>query len=153
MPAEAAKIGLMDGIFTRIQTRESVSVGQSAFLIDLNQVYALCVCLSIYFILLRDDSIIFLQVALAVNNSTSRCLVLLDEFGKGTATVDGLSLLTAVLRHWLAKGESCPNIIVSTHFHSVVQQKLLPNTNLIEYLVSCKWTNYTSYYVSSSLPM
>ena len=49
--------------------------------------------------------------------------------------VDGLSLLTATLQHWLAKGHSCPNVIVSTHFHSLIQQQLLPNSQLIEYLV------------------
>ena len=42
VPAEAAKIGLMEGVYTRIQTRESISTGQSAFLIDLNQVCYLC---------------------------------------------------------------------------------------------------------------
>ena len=38
VPAEAAKVGVMDGIFTRVQTRESISIAQSAFLIDINQV-------------------------------------------------------------------------------------------------------------------
>jgi DNA mismatch repair protein MSH5 len=110
VPAEVAKIGLLHGIFTRIQTRESVSVQQSAFLIDVN------------------------QVSTAVQCATSNSLILLDEFGKGTATVDGLSLLTSVLRHWLRKGEECPNVLVSTHFHSIIKQSLLPNTRLIEYL-------------------
>lgn len=45
-------------------------------------------------------------------------------------------MLTAVLRYWLRKEKSCPNILVSTHFHSVIQQKLLPTTKLVEYLVS-----------------
>ena len=53
----------------------------------------------------------------------------------GPLKVDSISLLVASLRHWLAKGEKCPNILVSTHFHSVIQQKLLPNSELIEYLV------------------
>lgn len=49
--------------------------------------------------------------------------------------VDGLSLLVASLRHWVSKGEHCPAVLVSTHFHSVTQQKLLPTTPLIEYQV------------------
>ncbi len=49
--------------------------------------------------------------------------------------VDGVSLLTSVLRYWLTKGNTCPNVLVSTHFHSVMQQKLLPQNDLIEYLV------------------
>ncbi|XP_011405401.2 PREDICTED: mutS protein homolog 5 [Amphimedon queenslandica] len=110
VPAEAAKIGIMDGIFTRVQTRESVSIAQSTFLIDIN------------------------QVSTAVQCGTHRSLILLDEFGKGTATVDGLALLAAVLRHWLKKEEECPHILVSTHFHSLLDQKLLPDSELIEYL-------------------
>lgn len=55
--------------------------------------------------------------------------------------VDGLSLLTATLRHWLGLADKCPNIIVSTHFHSLVQQNLLPTTKLVEYLVSYRLYN------------
>ena len=130
---------------------------------------------------LYDYSITYLccchviQVSVAVHNATAQSLVLMDEFGKGTATVshtnpsslsslllslsspslalssfilllfvpslflllqvDGLSLLVATLHHWLARGDQCPSVFVSTHFHSVIQQKLLPNTQLIEYLV------------------
>ena len=78
----------------------------------------------------------YMQVANALNHGTARSLIIMDEFGKGTATVDGLSLLTSTLRHWLREGEDCPNIMVSTHFHSLVQQNLLPSTRLVEYLVS-----------------
>ncbi|KAK7681540.1 hypothetical protein QCA50_015272 [Cerrena zonata] len=60
VPAERARLGIVDKIFTRIQTKESVSKVQSAFMIDLN------------------------QVSLALRNCTSRSLILLDEFGKGT---------------------------------------------------------------------
>ncbi|XP_044064543.1 mutS protein homolog 5 isoform X6 [Siniperca chuatsi] len=63
VPAKEAEIGLVDGIFTRMQSRESVSVGLSTFMIDLN------------------------QMAQALNSSTGNSLVLIDEFGKGTNTV------------------------------------------------------------------
>ncbi|XP_065905616.1 mutS protein homolog 5-like [Dysidea avara] len=109
VPAEAATIGMVDQIFTRIHTRETVSVALSTFMIDLN------------------------QISLALRESTERSLVILDEFGKGTATVDGLSLLVASLRHWVSKGTQCPAVLVSTHFHSVTQQKLLPTTSLLQY--------------------
>ena len=49
--------------------------------------------------------------------------------------VDGVSLLVSSLRHWLSWEERCPRILVSTHFHSVIQQKLLPDTQLVEYMV------------------
>ena len=45
-----------------------------------------------------------------------------------------MSLLAATLRYWLSQEARCPNVLVSTHFHSVIQQKLLPNTELVEYL-------------------
>ncbi|XP_069707076.1 mutS protein homolog 5 [Phaenicophaeus curvirostris] len=110
VPAAEAEIGVIDGIYTRIHSRESVSVGLSTFMIDLN------------------------QVAKAVNNATERSLVLIDEFGKGTNTLDGLSLLAAVLRYWISQGTQCPQIFVSTNFHSLMQLELLPDTPLLEYL-------------------
>ncbi|XP_078502157.1 mutS protein homolog 5 isoform X3 [Lissotriton helveticus] len=110
VPATEAEIGLLDGIYTRIHSRESVSLGLSTFMIDLN------------------------QVANAVNNSTQHSLILIDEFGKGTNTVDGLSLLAAVVRHWIIEGSGSPHVYVSTNFHSLVQLKLLPDSPLVQYL-------------------
>ncbi|XP_055427093.1 mutS protein homolog 5 isoform X4 [Bubalus kerabau] len=74
------------------------------------------------------------QVAKAVNNATERSLVLVDEFGKGTNTVDGLALLAAVIRHWLALGPMCPHVFVATNFLSLVQLQLLPQGPLVQYL-------------------
>lgn len=111
VPAEEAEIGVIDAIFTRIHSCESISLGLSTFMIDLN------------------------QVAKAVNNATEHSLVLIDEFGKGTNSVDGLALLTAVLRHWLALGPSCPHIFVATNFLSLVQLQLLPQGPLVQYLL------------------
>uniref|UniRef100_G1R3B9 MutS protein homolog 5 n=1 Tax=Nomascus leucogenys TaxID=61853 RepID=G1R3B9_NOMLE len=111
VPAEEAEIGAVDAIFTRIHSCESISLGLSTFMIDLNQ-----------------------QVAKAVNNATAQSLVLIDEFGKGTNTVDGLALLAAVLRHWLARGPTCPHIFVATNFLSLVQLQLLPRGPLVQYL-------------------
>ncbi|XP_023480387.1 mutS protein homolog 5 isoform X1 [Equus caballus] len=110
VPAEEAEIGAVDAIFTRIHSCESISLGLSTFMIDLN------------------------QVAKAVNNATEQSLVLIDEFGKGTNTVDGLALLAAVLRHWLALGPTCPHIFVATNFLSLVQLQLLPQGPLVQYL-------------------
>ncbi|PNJ03453.1 MSH5 isoform 3, partial [Pongo abelii] len=79
-------------------------------------------------------SIYLKQVAKAVNNATAQSLVLIDEFGKGTNTVDGLALLAAVLRYWLARGPTCPHIFVATNFLSLVQLQLLPQGPLVQYL-------------------
>ncbi|XP_042092714.1 mutS protein homolog 5 isoform X6 [Ovis aries] len=80
-------------------------------------------------------SIYLKQVAKAVNNATERSLVLVDEFGKGTNTVDGLALLAAVIRHWLALGPTCPHVFVATNFLSLVHLQLLPQGPLVQYLV------------------
>ncbi|XP_035528965.1 mutS protein homolog 5 [Morone saxatilis] len=111
VPAKEAEIGLVDGIFTRMQSRESVSVGLSTFMIDLN------------------------QMAQALNSSTGNSLVLIDEFGKGTNTVDGLSLLAASISHWLRKAPmDVPHVLLATNFHSLLQLGLLPSSGLLSLL-------------------
>ncbi|XP_036394605.1 mutS protein homolog 5 [Megalops cyprinoides] len=111
VPAKEAEIGLIDSIFTRMQSRESVSVGLSTFMIDLN------------------------QMAHCLNNSSGNSLVLIDEFGKGTNTVDGLSLLASCLSHWLKKAPAqCPHVLLATNFHSLLQLGLLPRSSLLSLL-------------------
>ncbi|XP_075868893.1 mutS protein homolog 5 [Nelusetta ayraudi] len=111
VPAKEAEIGLVDGIFTRMQSRESVSVGLSTFMIDLK------------------------QMAHALNSSTGNSLVLVDEFGKGTNTVDGLSLLAASISHWLRKAPAdVPHVLMATNFHSLLQLGLLPSSNQLDLL-------------------
>ncbi|XP_022252966.1 mutS protein homolog 5-like isoform X2 [Limulus polyphemus] len=107
VPADSARVGIMDHILSRIHTRESVSLGLSTFMIDLN------------------------QMAQALRKATSHSLVVIDEFGKGTEAVDGLALLTSSLQFWLKKEQACPHVFVSTHFHSIFN--LLPPTSLLKY--------------------
>ncbi|XP_077432324.1 mutS protein homolog 5 isoform X1 [Vanacampus margaritifer] len=111
VPAKGAEIGLVDAIFTCMPGRESVSVGLSTFMIDLN------------------------QMSQTLNSSTGNSLVLIDEFGKGTNTVDGLSLLAATISHWLKKAPvDIPHILLATNFHSLLQLGLLPTSNLMSLL-------------------
>ncbi|KAL5016536.1 hypothetical protein ScPMuIL_006125 [Solemya velum] len=110
VPAKSAVIGLVDRIYTRIRTLESVSVGLSSFMIDINQM---------------SDSL---------RGATHNSLVIVDEFGKGTEMVDGLALLTSSLSFWLDKGDNCPHVFVSTHFHSLIQDKLLQRSPLLQYM-------------------
>lgn len=110
VPAESAIIPIFDAIFTRIQTLESLELGMSAFMVDVN------------------------QISLAIRTSTSTSLILIDEFGKGTKEIDGLSLLAASLEHWLTiqNSENCPFVIVSTHFKNI--KSILPKNNpLLKY--------------------
>lgn len=96
VPAAQATIPLLDAIYSRIQTTDSIALGLSAFAVDLN------------------------QVSMALNNAKANSLVLIDEFGKGTAELDGQALLAGTLEYWLMQNVS-PFVIVSTHFHSLPQ--------------------------------
>ena len=93
VPAESAKIGLTDKILSRVTTRETVSRAQSAFMIDLQ------------------------QISLALNLTTRRSLLIIDEFGKGTDTSDGAGLACAVMEYLLGLGNERPKVIGATHFH------------------------------------
>lgn len=101
VPAEAACIGLTDRLLTRIATRESVSRNESAFAIDLK------------------------QAAFSINFATRRSLILIDEFGKGTNSMDGAGLVTALLNHFVNLGNDAPKVLAATHFHEIFEQDLL----------------------------
>ncbi|CAE1267086.1 MSH5 [Acanthosepion pharaonis] len=110
IPAESpSTICTVDRIFTRIKSQESVSVGLSTFMLDIN------------------------QMSDALRNATSQSLVIVDEFGKGTETADGLALFASSLRYWIAMNERCPHVFVSTHFHCIIQYNLLPQSHIITY--------------------
>ncbi|KAI0838978.1 muts domain V-domain-containing protein [Hypoxylon sp. FL0890] len=104
VPAERARIGITDRILTRIATRESVAKNESAFSIDLR------------------------QVAFAMNFATRRSLVLIDEFGKGTNSLDGAGLVTAVLDHFTSLGPERPKVLAATHFHEIFEGQFLVET-------------------------
>ncbi|KAK6642412.1 hypothetical protein RUM43_003914 [Polyplax serrata] len=106
VPAQNAEISILDHIHSRIQTVESVSTRMSAFLLDLK------------------------QMSHALYNTTPNSMVVVDEFGKGTTEIDGLSLLAASLIHFVERKDKCPFVLVSTHFHSL--PTLLPESRLIK---------------------
>ncbi|XP_053395612.1 LOW QUALITY PROTEIN: mutS protein homolog 5-like [Mercenaria mercenaria] len=110
VPAEAATLGLVDRIFTRIRSLESVSVGLSTFMIDIN------------------------QMAEALRSAGEMSLCIVDEFGKGTDMVDGLSLLCSSLKHWIEQGNKSPHIFLSTHYHGIIKQSLIPREPNVKYL-------------------
>ena len=98
VPAERAVISLIDQLFTRISTFESSSIPLSAFAIDLA------------------------QISKAFQQATTKSLLLIDEFGKGTTPADGVSLMAASLRHLLTMGVRG---LVSTHFHEIFKDGIL----------------------------
>ena len=112
VPAESARIGLTDRIFTRLVSRETVTVAESAFAIDLG------------------------QIAVMVQHATPQSLLLVDEFGKGTEAVDGIALLGAFINHVASlPPEATPRTLVATHFHELLAHpSLLPPSPSLQFL-------------------
>jgi DNA mismatch repair protein MutS len=95
VPAAAMTLGPVDRIFTRIGAGDDLASGQSTF---------------------------FMEMAEAANilrESTRRSLLLIDEVGRGTGTIDGLAIAQAICEHLLASGERCPMTLFATHFHEL----------------------------------
>ncbi|GAA5864913.1 hypothetical protein JCM3774_004270 [Rhodotorula dairenensis] len=95
VPAEDALVGLTDRIMTRVSTRESITRGSSAFMIDLQ------------------------QISFALRNCTSHSLLVVDEFGKGTEPDDGAGLFCGVVEYLLQLGSQAPRSVFATHFQQV----------------------------------
>ena len=115
VPASKAIIGDFDRIFTRITSNDCISEGKSTFQLDLH------------------------QVADALNGSSSKSLLLIDEFGKGTLADDGQAILAALIRYFInMPGKySSPHVYISTHFYEMLnyRNKLFnENESKIEYL-------------------
>ncbi|KAF9425765.1 MutS protein msh5 [Podila epigama] len=104
VPAEAAIIGITDKILTRLQTCDTVSHNRSVFMTDLQ------------------------QVSLAIRMSTRRSLVILDEFGKGTASTDGAGLFCGTIEHFAKRRDDRPKVVATTHFHELCENSLLDMT-------------------------
>ncbi|CAI2351344.1 unnamed protein product [Caenorhabditis sp. 36 PRJEB53466] len=110
VPARHAKVGTIDRIVTRMFTVDSVLDGMSTFAKDVE------------------------QVALALRKATANSLVIIDEFGKGTMTEVGLSLLASCMNHWMQRCvDRCPHVFLSSHFHALPRYIPL-ETNLATFL-------------------
>jgi len=93
VPAESATIGLVDKIFCRVGASDDLALGQSTFMVEMN------------------------ETSMIVNNATENSLVILDEIGRGTATFDGLSIAWAVAEH-LYDTTQC-RALFATHYHEL----------------------------------
>ncbi|KAK9155677.1 hypothetical protein Sjap_003157 [Stephania japonica] len=107
VPAESATIGLTDRIFCATGSR-LMTTEQSTFMIDLH------------------------QVGMMLRQATSRSLCLLDEFGKGTLTEDGIGLLGGTINHFVNFSDP-PKVLVCTHLTEIFSESFLPKTEKIKF--------------------
>jgi len=97
VPAQSARIGLVDRIFCRVGASDELARGNSTFMVEMN------------------------ETANILNNATTRSLVVLDEIGRGTSTYDGISIAWAVAEH-LHGGETAgPRTLFATHYHELTR--------------------------------
>jgi len=95
VPAEQADIPLIDNVFTRIGAQDDLAGGQSTFMVEMT------------------------ELADILRNATSRSLVILDEIGRGTSTLDGLSIAWATVEHLADPQKSGALTLFATHFHEL----------------------------------
>ena len=97
VPASAAKIGIVDRIFTRVGASDNLVMGQSTFLVEMN------------------------ETANILNNATRKSLIILDEIGRGTSTFDGLSIAWAVAEYILDEKRIGAKTLFATHYHELIE--------------------------------
>ncbi len=93
--AESAHIGVVDKIFTRVGASDNISLGESTFMVEMN------------------------EAASILNNMSERSLILFDELGRGTSTYDGISIAWAIVEHIHEHGSAHPKTLFATHYHEL----------------------------------
>ena len=99
VPAEAVRMGIVDKIFTRVGASDNISMGESTFMVEMN------------------------ETASILNNLTERSLILLDEIGRGTSTYDGISIAWAIAEY-LHEHPNKPKTLFATHYHELNEMEV-----------------------------
>jgi DNA mismatch repair protein MutS len=97
VPASAARMGLVDRIFTRVGAQDDLASGQSTFMVEM------------------------LETANILHNATPKSLVILDEIGRGTSTYDGMAIARAVVEYMHNRSEVAAKTVFATHYHELVE--------------------------------
>ncbi|GAB4497904.1 MAG: DNA mismatch repair protein MutS [Saprospiraceae bacterium] len=95
VPAQSARIGLVDKVFTRVGASDNISGGESTFMVEMN------------------------ETALIMNNISERSLILLDEIGRGTSTYDGISIAWSLAEYLHDNDRARPKTLFATHYHEL----------------------------------
>ncbi len=95
VPAESAKIGLVDKVFTRVGASDNISLGESTFMVEMN------------------------EAANIINNISERSLVLFDELGRGTSTYDGISIAWSIVEYIHEHPKARAKTLFATHYHEL----------------------------------
>ncbi len=93
--AESARVGLVDKVFTRVGASDNISLGESTFMVEMN------------------------EAASILNNMSERSLILFDELGRGTSTYDGISIAWAIVEHIHEHAGMHPKTLFATHYHEL----------------------------------
>lgn len=116
VPADAASIGVVDKIFTRVGASDNISMGESTFMVEMN------------------------EAAGIINNLSHRSLVLFDELGRGTSTYDGISIAWAIVEYIHEHPKARAKTLFATHYHELNEMERL-FSRIKNYNVSVKESN------------